>query len=405
MAKICVNKECKEYNRRNFFDDDDIRCSECNQLLEESASGMVTCSSEFAMDNRLDYQSGDRTIVGGDNIANQNIDNRNITTNTSNVVNNVTNYQTVNASVETIECAISGKPLLLHEKIRCQQCKRYVGPKYFDDNVLMCVECRDKKTNVPISHSGTADRPLPRNEGQDISSKVIPPLIPTSSAAENRPQKPVIEPINPARSQKSGRNNKLLLLIGTAVVVLAAYLIYSFRGDPPVEQSITEQPVTKQISQEAAVTPVPVTPDNSTAKTEKIPEIVPEEIKEKEEVRAIKKESAFDQAITTYKEGNFTKANLLFSQAAQEGNSTANYYLAKMYKDGKGVTKNIKKSYELMLKAAEGGCEDAYYEVADMIRTGNGTESNRTKAKTWYEKAALSNKNSDKASEALAKYY
>ena len=116
--------------------------------------------------------------------------------------------------------------------------------------------------------------------------------------------------------------------------------------------------------------------------------------------------SSFDQGKEAYNAGNFSKANLLLTKAAQEGYGEADYYLAQMYQSGKGVSKDIKKAYGHMLKAAEGGCQEAYYHVAEMLRTGNGTESNRTNAKKWYEKAALSDdKNSDNAAKALTKYY
>lgn len=89
----------------------------------------------------------------------------------------------------------------------------------------------------------------------------------------------------------------------------------------------------------------------------------------------------------------------------QEGKAGAAYYLGMMYKQGKGVTKNVRKSFSYMKQAAEGGASDAYYELAEMYRLGQGTEPNRTLAKKWYEEAITSNAlNADKAEKALSKY-
>ena len=71
-----------------------------------------------------------------------------------------------------------------------------------------------------------------------------------------------------------------------------------------------------------------------------------------------------------YAAGEYTKASLYLEKALQGGKAEAAYYLGMMYKQGKGVTKNVRKSFSYMKQAAEGGASDAFYELAEMYRLG-----------------------------------
>jgi len=397
MSRKCINKECIRYNIVDIDDSDDF-CRECGYKLVNDSQEQTEESTKFAIDNRLDYQSGDRTVVGRDNISNQNVDNRNITTNTSNVVNNITRYETMMQDT-MIECAISGKPLPLDKKIKCRRCRRYISEEFYDNKELLCVECVAEKKDFPNK------QPINSSFSQDglstASNKIIPPLITVPAASEVPITRPVIEPINQERKVKSGRFKKVYLLITVFTIALLVYIFIPSKENLSVEESPEEVITTNNVSTINSAPKEVSVPAIATPASGKTP------VKETDTntEAAIKEISVFDQGIEAYTNGNFNQANLWLTQAAKEGNSAAHFYLAKMYQEGKGVTRSVKKSFEYMLKAAEGDYEDAYYEVAEMLRTGNGTESNRNNARKWYEKAALSKKNSDKASSALSKYY
>ena len=57
---------------------------------------------------------------------------------------------------------------------------------------------------------------------------------------------------------------------------------------------------------------------------------------------------------------NEEKAFILFNQALQMGNFSANRYLAECYFHGKGTTKNPKKGYDILLKACKSKQADLY---------------------------------------------
>lgn len=66
----------------------------------------------------------------------------------------------------------------------------------------------------------------------------------------------------------------------------------------------------------------------------------------------------------------------------------AQYKLACLYFDGKGVRKNYHKAVQLFLKAAEQGHPEAQYRAAECYADGIGTARNTDKASYWYIKAA-----------------
>lgn len=402
MGKKCINKNCKRYNIEDgFFGDEDNLCSSCgSQLITYNAASKD--SPAFNLDNKLDYQSGDRTIIGRDNIDTQNVDNRNITTTTSNVVNHISNIQPV---VEAfVDCAISGRRISLNESVKCKGCGRIISPKYFVDAKLLCIECCEKKNNTAPSSQ--------QNKPNEVTDKLIPALIPSPNTSTNQQAqaRPVVEPIRP--TQKKGGSSVFFIIIGLLIVGCAIYFFISKSNTPKNELVVAQTTAEQPKSADTKTTTSTTRPSSSPKTTHTVSASITNAAKtttktENESLNtAVKEVSVLDQGKEAYNAGNFSKANLLFTNAAKEGHGEANYYLAQMYQTGKGVSKDIKKTYEYMLKAAEGGYQEAYYLVAEMLRTGNGTESNRANAKKWYEKAALSNsKNADNAAKALTKYY
>lgn len=75
-------------------------------------------------------------------------------------------------------------------------------------------------------------------------------------------------------------------------------------------------------------------------------------------------------------------------QAAERGDSVAQYQLASFYMQGHGTTPNMEEAYRWTLKAAENGHTDARFEVATVLL--DSTEpSEQLKAKHWFEACAL----------------
>ncbi len=77
-----------------------------------------------------------------------------------------------------------------------------------------------------------------------------------------------------------------------------------------------------------------------------------------------------------------------YKTAADAGDATAMFKVAKCYQSGDGVSKNINSAFLYMKASAEGGYTKAYRELAEMYRGGRGTAKNRDLAEEWYRKAA-----------------
>ena len=73
---------------------------------------------------------------------------------------------------------------------------------------------------------------------------------------------------------------------------------------------------------------------------------------------------------------------------AKQGDSTAQYNLARCYYFGSGTEKDTEKAVEWYKKAAEQGNASAQLELARCYYFGSGTEKDTEKAFEWYKKAA-----------------
>ena len=76
-----------------------------------------------------------------------------------------------------------------------------------------------------------------------------------------------------------------------------------------------------------------------------------------------------------------------FQKAADAGNDYGMWNLAKFYRDGTGVEKDIEKSLQLFVQAAEEGCKGAIEDLASMYRYGKEVEINGEEAVKWYKMA------------------
>ena len=76
-----------------------------------------------------------------------------------------------------------------------------------------------------------------------------------------------------------------------------------------------------------------------------------------------------------------------FQKAAEEGEDYGMWNLAKRYRDGAGIEKDIDKAMEWFSKAAENGHSGAMEDLAYMYQHGEGIETDGAKAIEWYKKA------------------
>lgn len=77
-----------------------------------------------------------------------------------------------------------------------------------------------------------------------------------------------------------------------------------------------------------------------------------------------------------------------FKKAADLGNDYGMWNIAKYYKNGTGVEKDINKALEMFTKSAEKGHSGAMWDLARMYRYGDSVEQNGETAIEWYKKAA-----------------
>jgi TPR repeat protein len=86
---------------------------------------------------------------------------------------------------------------------------------------------------------------------------------------------------------------------------------------------------------------------------------------------------------------DFARAAELFRGAAQAGNPEAQYALATLYKDGRGVVKDVNEAARLLAAAAAAQHVDAQVEYAIALFNGTGVARNEAVAAELLKKAAL----------------
>ena len=89
-----------------------------------------------------------------------------------------------------------------------------------------------------------------------------------------------------------------------------------------------------------------------------------------------------------YNTGRYESAFEHFSEYAKMGNATAQYYLGKMYGDGRGVSRDYAKAVEWYRKSAEQGNADAQCNLGGMYYYGRGVSEDYARAAEWYRKSA-----------------
>jgi len=99
--------------------------------------------------------------------------------------------------------------------------------------------------------------------------------------------------------------------------------------------------------------------------------------------------SEFDKAVASYEKGGYISALNTFYVLAKKGDPKAQYNVAMIYEQGKGVKSDIPEAMRWYEKAAKQGNAKAQYNLARIYhRKGDKGEPHAyEKAKYWYEKA------------------
>jgi TPR repeat protein len=99
-------------------------------------------------------------------------------------------------------------------------------------------------------------------------------------------------------------------------------------------------------------------------------------------------QGVLDDAFAAYRGGDYAKAVELLRPIAEKGDASAQYRLALMYSEGKGVQRDDKAALTWFQKAAEQGDAAAQYDTGVSYATGAGTAKNDAEAAKWFRRAA-----------------
>lgn len=104
------------------------------------------------------------------------------------------------------------------------------------------------------------------------------------------------------------------------------------------------------------------------------------------------------------REIDFTARFAALKPLAEKGEADAQFAVARLYHDGKGVEQNLKESARWYARAAEKGHDGAQYYLGVMYEKGEGVPQDVFKAADWYKAAAGFRRNVD-AQFALGQLY
>jgi len=95
-----------------------------------------------------------------------------------------------------------------------------------------------------------------------------------------------------------------------------------------------------------------------------------------------------DSALNAVKNEDYFQAYQEFKKLADEGNREAQYNLAMLYKDGKGVLENKQTAAEWFRKSADAGLSEAEFQLGRAYDKGEGVAQSNEYAVLWYRKSA-----------------
>jgi TPR repeat protein len=91
-----------------------------------------------------------------------------------------------------------------------------------------------------------------------------------------------------------------------------------------------------------------------------------------------------DKAVSLARNKKTAEAVVLFTQAAEQGNRAAQYFLGLMYARGDGLEQDFHQAYKWLLKAGMGGHPKAMYHLGVMFVNGDGVEEDVVRAQEWF---------------------
>ena len=99
-------------------------------------------------------------------------------------------------------------------------------------------------------------------------------------------------------------------------------------------------------------------------------------------------DAEMDAGLAAVEKGDYPAAVKIFEGLANAGEAEAQYNLAMLYRDGKGVSKDMAQSALWFRRAAEQGLAAAQYQLGYLYDTGEGLAQSDHEAFVWYRKAA-----------------
>jgi len=96
----------------------------------------------------------------------------------------------------------------------------------------------------------------------------------------------------------------------------------------------------------------------------------------------------FRVAVLDYFNEEYLSAFQLFRPLAEKGDSSAEYYMALMYDEGRGVEKDASTAVGWYTRAAQQGHMDAQYNLGVAYASGMGVTSDMSQAIAWWKRAA-----------------
>ncbi len=103
----------------------------------------------------------------------------------------------------------------------------------------------------------------------------------------------------------------------------------------------------------------------------------------------IEQQVSVEDGIRFYNQGNYQQALEICRPAATQGYARTQYYLGKMYHNGRGLPVNERQAAQWYRKASEQGNADAQYYLGFMYHYGEGVQKDDQQAIKWYLNPAI----------------
>lgn len=96
-----------------------------------------------------------------------------------------------------------------------------------------------------------------------------------------------------------------------------------------------------------------------------------------------------EQAIQQYQKGDYDNAATRFKVLSDQGHADAQFYLATMYHEGKGVEQDYKQAVYWFRAASNQGHARAQFSLGNAYKHGRGVDKDDWLALTWWKRSAL----------------